>query len=53
MTSWPRSSRLLVGPKPCAKAEGKPTDIGGYNRPSDAKTAAALRPSATFNGILA
>jgi isocitrate dehydrogenase len=32
--------------------EGKPADIGGYYRPDDAKAAAAMRPSATFNGII-
>ncbi|HND31800.1 MAG TPA: NADP-dependent isocitrate dehydrogenase, partial [Myxococcota bacterium] len=33
--------------------QGKPIDIGGYYRPNDAKADAALRPSATFNRILA
>jgi len=33
--------------------QGKPVDIGGYYRPDDAKASAALRPSATFNRILA
>ncbi|MFA7345664.1 MAG: NADP-dependent isocitrate dehydrogenase [Terrimicrobiaceae bacterium] len=33
--------------------QGKPADIGGYYRPDDKLAAAALRPSATFNGILA
>ena len=33
--------------------QGKPTDIGGYYQPDDAKASAALRPSATFNAILA
>ena len=33
--------------------QGKPVDIGGYYQPDDAKAAAALRPSATLNGILA
>ena len=33
--------------------QGKPTDIGGYYRPDDAKASAALRPSPTFNAILA
>jgi isocitrate dehydrogenase len=32
--------------------QGKPADIGGYYRPDDKKAAAALRPSATLNGIL-
>jgi isocitrate dehydrogenase len=34
-------------------AAGKPVDLGGYYRPDDAKASAALRPSATFNAILA
>jgi isocitrate dehydrogenase len=33
--------------------QGKPVDIGGYYRPDEAKASAALRPSATFNQILA
>lgn len=33
--------------------QGKPVDIGGYYRPDDSKCAAALRPSATFNEIIA
>ncbi len=33
--------------------QGKPVDIGGYYQPDAAKASAALRPSATFNGILA
>ena len=33
--------------------QGKPADIGGYYKPDDAKASAALRPSATFNTILA
>ena len=33
--------------------QGKPADIGGYYQPDDKLAAAALRPSATFNGILA
>ncbi|HVJ44869.1 MAG TPA: NADP-dependent isocitrate dehydrogenase [Luteolibacter sp.] len=33
--------------------QGKPVDIGGYYAPDDAKASAALRPSATFNAILA
>ena len=31
----------------------QPVDIGGYYKPDDAKTEAALRPSATLNAILA
>ena len=34
-------------------AQGKPADVGGYYQPDDAKAAAALRPSATFNAIVA
>ena len=34
-------------------AQGKATDIGGYYHPDDAKTSAAMRPSGTFNEILA
>ncbi|MEQ1858574.1 MAG: NADP-dependent isocitrate dehydrogenase [Chthoniobacteraceae bacterium] len=33
--------------------QGKPVDIGGYYRPDDTRAAAAMRPSATFNAILA
>ena len=33
--------------------QGKPADVGGYYQPDDQKASAALRPSATFNGILA
>ncbi len=33
--------------------QGKPADIGGYYKPDDARASAALRPSATFNEILA
>ena len=33
--------------------QGKPADIGGYYQPDPAKASAALRPSATFNQILA
>ncbi len=32
--------------------QGQPVEIGGYYLPDDAKAAAALRPSATFNAIL-
>lgn len=34
-------------------ASGKPVDLGGYYRPDVAKASAALRPSTTFNAILA
>lgn len=33
-------------------AQGKPQDTGGYYKPDDAQTAAAMRPSATLNGIV-
>jgi isocitrate dehydrogenase len=33
--------------------QGKPVDIGGYYQPDEAKASAVLRPSATFNTILA
>jgi isocitrate dehydrogenase len=32
--------------------QGRPVDVGGYYRPDPAKADAALRPSATLNGIL-
>ncbi len=32
--------------------QGQPMDIGGYYRPDVALAAAAMRPSATFNGII-
>jgi isocitrate dehydrogenase len=35
-----------------AAVQGKPAYIGGYYRPDDAKAAAAMRPSATFNRLL-
>ena len=33
--------------------QGKPADIGGYYQPDNAKASAALRPSETFNNLLA
>ena len=39
--------------KELADAQGKPVDMGGYYLPDDAKTSAAMRPSATLNKILA
>ena len=33
--------------------QGKPVDVGGYYQPDPQKASAAMRPSATFNGILA
>lgn len=35
------------------KTEGKPTDIGGYYLPDDAKASQAMRPSKTLNQIIA
>jgi isocitrate dehydrogenase len=34
-------------------SQGKPQDTGGYYKPVFEKASAAMRPSATFNGILA
>jgi isocitrate dehydrogenase len=34
-------------------AQGRPVDIGGYYHPDPVRCAAAMRPSATFNRILA
>ena len=33
--------------------QGSPVDMGGYYRPDEAKTGAAMRPSETLNGIIA
>ena len=33
-------------------AQGRPVDMGGYYHPDKAKTGAAMRPSATLNGII-
>jgi isocitrate dehydrogenase len=33
-------------------AQGAPVDLGGYYLPDAAKTAAAMRPSATFNAVI-
>ncbi|WP_299443237.1 NADP-dependent isocitrate dehydrogenase [uncultured Phycicoccus sp.] len=33
--------------------QGEPVDIGGYYRPDGDKAAAVMRPSETFNGVLA
>jgi len=32
--------------------QGQPTEVGGYYRPDDARAAAALRPSATFQRLI-
>ena len=34
-------------------AQGHSTDVGGYYHPSPEKCSAAMRPSATLNGVLA
>lgn len=34
-------------------AQGQPVDVGGYYQPDDVKATQAMRPSATFNAILA
>ena len=53
----PIAARLTEQEKVIAQdllaAQGRPMDVGGYYRPDLAKAAAALRPSATFNTILA
>jgi isocitrate dehydrogenase len=33
--------------------QGRPADIGGYYRPDDARTSSVMRPSETFNTVLA
>jgi len=33
--------------------QGSPADLGGYFQPNEAQAAAAMRPSATFNALLA
>ncbi|KQP17801.1 NADP-dependent isocitrate dehydrogenase [Pseudorhodoferax sp. Leaf267] len=52
----PLAERLAKGEKKIvdelAAVQGKPVDIGGYYKPDEAKTAAAMRPSATFNAAL-
>ena len=44
------SEKQIVGE--LIAVQGKPADIGGYYQPDEAKTSAALRPSATLNQIL-
>ena len=36
-----------------AAVQGRPADIGGYYQPDQAKVTAVMRPSATFNRVLA
>jgi isocitrate dehydrogenase len=45
-TNEERINKELVG------AQGKPVDMGGYYHPDHAKTARAMRPSGTFNGVI-
>jgi len=45
------SEQTIVGE--LIAVQGKAIDVGGYYQPDDRKAAAALRPSATFNAILA
>ncbi len=45
--AWPGIEQELLDD------QGHPNDIGGYYRPDPSKAAAAMRPSPTFNGILA
>jgi isocitrate dehydrogenase len=33
--------------------QGSPADVGGYYQPNDDQASAAMRPSTTFNAILA
>ena len=33
--------------------QGAPADLGGYYRPDEAKVSALMRPSKTFNDVLA
>ncbi|MDA1264350.1 MAG: NADP-dependent isocitrate dehydrogenase, partial [Planctomycetota bacterium] len=52
----PVATALAAGEEAiCAEllaAQGAPVDIGGYYNPDEAKISAAMRPSATLNGIL-
>ena len=38
--------------KELTQCQGKAVDMGGYYLPDDAKTSAAMRPSATLNAII-
>ena len=46
-----RAEAKIVGE--LSAAQGKPVDLGGYYHPDAAKCGAAMRPSGTFNRILA
>jgi isocitrate dehydrogenase len=53
----PIAEQLTANEKKIAEelisVQGKPVDIGGYYQPDDKLTSAAMRPSQTFNQILA
>ncbi|MEO7597790.1 MAG: NADP-dependent isocitrate dehydrogenase, partial [Opitutus sp.] len=53
----PIAEKLLTAEKTIVAellaVQGKPVDIGGYYQPNDALASAAMRPSQTFNEILA
>lgn len=44
------NEEVIVGE--LAAVQGQPVDLGGYFRPDVAKASAAMRPSATLNGVL-
>lgn len=53
----PIAEKLTANEKQIAEellaVQGRPVDLGGYYQPDDRKAASALRPSSTFNRILA
>ena len=50
-TTLTSREKTIVGE--LSDVQGKPVDIGGYYMPDVEKTSAAMRPSATFNAVLA
>ena len=50
-TTLTSREKTIVGE--LSDVQGKPVDIGGYYMPDVEKTNAAMRPSATFNAVLA
>ena len=50
-TTLTSKEKTIVGE--LSDVQGKPVDIGGYYMPDVEKTSAAMRPSATFNAVLA
>ena len=50
-TTLTSREKTIVGE--LSDVQGKPVDIGGYYMPDVEKTDAAMRPSATFNAVLA